>query len=398
MAYSDQNPAAALEPAPSTGFGAGLKSTIRPSPQPALQPGLQPGMRPGDRTKARGAISNIPGRFETQHIDPYDDGWDIPPDDRLIRTNVTAETPQSAISRNQSPDLPFDRSINPYRGCEHGCIYCYARPSHAWLNMSPGLDFETQLIAKPGLGAVLDRELRAKSYRVAPIAIGTNTDPYQPIEAREKVMRQVLEVLSAFRHPLQLTTRGTLIERDIDLLAPMAAQGLLEVTITLTTLDPGLSRRMEPRAPLPSRRLAVIRRLSDAGIPVTVQMAPVIPGLTDPELYAILSAGQEAGAKTARWIMLRLPREVAPLFRDWLERAEPGRAAKIMARIREVQGGLDYDPSWGKRFKGQGLWANLINQRFQLALKRLGLVQKSPNLRCDLFAPPFARGAQLSLF
>jgi DNA repair photolyase len=326
------------------------------------------------------------------------DGWDIPEEDRLITTETRAEQPRSALSFNRSPDLPFDRSVNPYRGCEHGCIYCFARPSHAWLNLSPALDFETRLIARPGIDAVLARELRAKSYRVATVAIGTNTDPYQPVEATERVMRGVVQVLSDFNHPLAITTKGTLIERDIDLLAPMAEKGLLRVGISVTTLDPHLSRRLEPRAPLPERRLQIIRRLAGAGIPVRVMVAPVIPGLTDPELDPILQAAAEAGAKGASWIMLRLPLEVAPLFRDWLDRHVPDRAAKVMARVREVHGGRDYDPDWGRRMRGEGIWADLIAQRFDLAIRRYGLAKDMPPLRCDLFRPPPRAGEQLSLF
>ncbi|WP_233352213.1 PA0069 family radical SAM protein [Pseudogemmobacter humi] len=363
---------------------------------PTPPPGA--GLMPGARVRARGADSNEAGRYEALSRETADDGWDLPHDEELVTTEVRLERPRSALTRNRSPDIGFDRSINPYRGCEHGCTYCFARPSHAYLNLSPGLDFETKLIARPGIGAVLDRELRSKSYRVAPVALGTNTDPYQPIEAKHRVMREVVEVLAAFRHPLTIVTRGTLIERDLDLLAPMAAQGLLKVGITVTTLDAGLARRMEPRAPAPARRMAVIRRLSEAGIPVRLMLAPVIPGLTDHEMEALLTEAKAAGASSASWIMLRLPMEVAPLFRDWLERAAPGRAAKVLARIRDVHGGRDYDPSWGKRMRGEGLWSRLIHERFRKAVARLELDTQLPPLRTDLFAPPFARGDQLGLF
>ncbi|MDQ2065050.1 PA0069 family radical SAM protein [Xinfangfangia sp. CPCC 101601] len=356
------------------------------------------GLRPGDRLRARGATSNANGRYEATSRAALDDGWDLPHEDHLIRTQVRDERARSALSFNRSPDIPFDRSVNPYRGCEHGCIYCFARPSHAWLNLSPGLDFETQLIARPGLAQVLDKELRAKSYQPQVIAIGTNTDPYQPLEASRKVMREVVEVLSAFRHPLAITTKGTLIERDIDLLAPMAAQGLLRVGISLTTLDAGLSRKMEPRAAAPARRLATIRKLTQAGIPVRAMIAPVIPGLTDHELEPIMEAVAGAGAEAASWIMLRLPLEVAGLFQDWLAENYPDRAAKVMARVRDVHGGKEYDPAWGKRMRGEGLWSRLIAQRFDKALPRYRLVKEMPPLRCDLFSAPFARGNQLSLF
>jgi len=357
-----------------------------------------PSLLPGQRARARGADSNLAGRYEAHGREACDDGWGMVEDDRLIATEVRIEHPRSALAWNRSPDLPFDRSVNPYRGCEHGCIYCFARPTHAYLNLSPGLDFETRLIARPGIGAVLDRELRAKSYRVAPVALGTNTDPYQPVEARYRVMREVLEVLDAFRHPVAITTKGTLIERDLDLLAPMAARGLLRVGISVTTLDAGLARRMEPRAAAPARRIETIRRLAAAGIPVRAMVAPVIPGLTDHELEAILEAAKAAGAGAASWIMLRLPLEVAPLFRDWLAEREPGRAAKVMARVRDTQGGRDYDPAWGKRMRGEGLWSRLIAQRFDKAVARLGFAESLPPLRCDLFQVPLARGDQPSLF
>ena len=325
------------------------------------------------------------------------DGWDIDEDPVLLKTEVTIERPRSVLTRNSSPDISFDRSINPYRGCEHGCIYCFARPTHAYLGLSPGLDFETRLIARPDAAKVLRRELSAPRYVPAPVAIGTNTDPYQPIEAQHRVMRQVLEVLAEFSHPVTIVTKGTLIERDLDILSPMAKQGLVQVGISLTSLDPVLSRRMEPRAPSPTRRLAVIRKLSDAGCPVRVMVAPVLPALSDHELEAILLAARDAGAAAASWIMLRLPREVSPLFRDWLARHYPDRAARVMARVREMHGGQDYAAKWGQRMRGEGTYAELIARRFELAVTRLKLKQKLPPLRCDLFAVP-GRGRQLSLF
>jgi DNA repair photolyase len=355
------------------------------------------GILPGRRLRARGTLSNAAGRFEAHVVEAVADGWEAG-EERLVRTEVRLERARSALSYNRSPDLPFDRSVNPYRGCEHGCIYCFARPTHAFLNLSPGLDFETKLIARPGIGEVLARELRAKGYRVAPIAIGTNTDPYQPCEAEFRVMREVVEVLAGCDHPLAITTKGTLIERDLDLLAPMAAKGLLRVGVSVTTLDAGLSRRMEPRAALPARRLEVIRRLAAAGVPVRVMVAPVVPGLTDHELEGILAAAKDAGAVGATWIMLRLPLEVAGLWRDWLARAEPGRAAKVMARVREARGGKDYDAEWGRRMRGEGLFAELIAARFAKAVARLGLEEALPPLRCDLFRPPARAGDQLSLF
>lgn len=351
----------------------------------------------GVRVRARGASSNESGRYEACSRVAVDDGWGAQ-DTRLLQAEVRLERPRSAISYNRSPDLPFDRSVNPYRGCEHGCAYCYARPSHAYLNLSPGLDFETKLIARPGMAAVLAQELRAKAYRPEAIAIGTNTDPYQPVEAEHRLMRELLEVLSAFRHPVAITTKGTLIERDLDLLGPMGQAGLARVGISMTTLDAGLSRRLEPRAPAPARRLAMIRRLAEAGVPVRVMVAPVIPGLTDMELEAILAAARDAGAVAASWILLRLPGEVEGLFRHWLAEHAPGRAEKVLARLAELHGGAVYDAGFGVRMRGKGVWAALIAQRFAKAQARLGLALHQPALRCDLFRPPPQKGDQLTLF
>ncbi|WP_425466221.1 PA0069 family radical SAM protein [Ostreiculturibacter nitratireducens] len=353
---------------------------------------------PALRLRGRGAASNVAGRFDPYAREPVSDGWDIPEDERLLRTEVSEEVPRSVITRNNSPDIPFDRSLNPYRGCEHGCIYCFARPSHGYLGLSAGLDFETRLSAKPEAPAVLERELSRKGYRPAPLAIGTNTDPYQPVEARYGIMRRVLEVLSDWNHPVAIVTKGALIERDVDILADMAARGLAHVGISVTSLDAGLSRRLEPRAPAPVRRLATIRTLSEAGIPVRVMVAPVIPVLTEPEIESILAAAREAGARAASWILLRLPHEVAPLFRDWLDRHEPGRAAHVMNRLREMRGGADYDAQWGKRMRGEGLYADLISRRFSLAEKRLGLDRPLPPLVCSRFRHPPQTGDQLSLF
>ena len=354
---------------------------------------------PPERRRGRGAASNDTGRFEGQDRVAVADGWpgddsELPP----VRTEVRLERPRSVITRNTSPDIPFDRSINPYRGCEHGCIYCFARPSHAFLNLSPGLDFETRLIARPGAGAVLERELRARSYRPAVMAIGTNTDPYQPIERRYRVMREVLEVLSAFGHPVGIVTKGSGVERDIDLLAAMAAKGLAHVGVSVTTLDRDLARAMEPRVPTPERRLQTVRRLAEAGIPVRLMVAPVVPGLTDPEIEAILAAGADAGASSASWVMLRLPLEVSPLFRDWLAEHYPNRFNRVMSKLREMHGGQDYSADWGKRMRGEGVHATLIAQRFRLAARRLGLDAPLPPLRTDLFRPPPRAGDQLSLF
>ena len=357
------------------------------------RPQIAPEQRPG-----RAALSRETGRFERHVRAPVSDGWDISEDLPVIRTEVTEERPRSLITYNRSPDLPFDRSINPYRGCEHGCIYCFARPTHAYLGLSPGLDFETRLVARPDAPEVLARELRAKRYDVAPIAIGTNTDPYQPIEKTHGIMRACLEVLRDFRHPVAIVTKGALVERDLDILAEMAADGLARVGISVTTLDPGLSRRMEPRVPAPKRRLQTIRRLTGAGVPVRLMVSPVVPALTDPELEHILEAGAEAGADAASWIMLRLPREVSPLWQEWLAEHYPDRAARIMARLREMHGGKDYDARWGRRMRGEGAYAEIIARRFAVAARRLGLDRRTPPLRCDLFRPPKRAGDQLSLF
>ncbi|SEN28169.1 DNA repair photolyase [Loktanella fryxellensis] len=357
---------------------------------------------PSFRTPGRGAVGNPDIRFDRLARRFEDDGWSQPDADLtdlpVLRTQVREEVPRTVITRNTSPDLSFDRSVNPYRGCEHGCIYCYARPSHAYLGLSPGLDFETQLIARPDAPAVLAQELGARGYVPATIAIGTNTDPYQPIERERRIMRGLLQVLSDHHHPVAIITKGALIARDIDLLAPMAAQGLVRVGISLTTLDPATSRAMEPRVPLPAARLRTMRQLSDAGIPVRVMVAPVVPALTDHELEAILDAAAAAGAVAASCTVLRLPREVAGLFRDWLSAAYPDRAARIMGRVRELHGGRDYDPAFGQRMTGQGVWAGLLQQRFRLAARRLGLDRRLVPLRTDLFAVPPRAGDQLPLF
>lgn len=350
------------------------------------------------RVLGRAAGSNDAGRFEAHTRVAEDDGWAREEVLPVLRTSTSIEVPRRVITYNRSPDLPFDRSINPYRGCEHGCVYCFARPSHAYLGLSPGLDFETQLIARPEAPGVLARELRSKRYQVAPIAIGTNTDPYQPIEKTHGIMRECLEALSEFNHPVAIVTKGSLIERDIDILGDMAERGLAAVGISVTTLDAKLSRLMEPRAPAPQRRLQVIRKLSEAGIPVRIMASPMVPALTDPELEAILAAGRDAGARHASWIMLRLPREVSPLVQEWLATHYPDRAERIMARLRDMHGGKEYDAGWHKRMRGEGPYAQMVAQRFNLAVKRLKLTRAGVPLRCDLFRPPSEKGDQLSLF
>ncbi|MDF0602368.1 PA0069 family radical SAM protein [Psychromarinibacter sp. C21-152] len=351
-----------------------------------------------ERRKGRAAATNPGSRFDRLQAEAVDDGWERDEDQPPLRTEVSVERPRKVITRNSSPDVGFERSINPYRGCEHGCIYCFARPTHAYLGLSPGLDFETRLVARPEAPARLARELSATSYLPKVIAIGTNTDPYQPIEREHRIMRGILEVLSEFRHPVGIVTKGTLIERDIDILGEMAAAGLTRVGISVTTLERDLARRLEPRVPSPARRLKAIERLAKAGVEVRVMASPMVPGLTDMELERILEAARDAGAVAASWIMLRLPHEVSPLFRDWLETHYPDRAARVMARVREAHGGRDYDPEWGRRMRGQGQYAELIAARFRVAVKRLGLTHDLPPLRTDLFRVPPRPGDQLELF
>ncbi|WP_106744359.1 PA0069 family radical SAM protein [Yoonia maritima] len=350
-----------------------------------------------NRTPGRAAASNPDVRYDRYTTRAVDDGWYQDDELPVLRTEVSDETARKVITRNTSPDLSFDRSINPYRGCEHGCIYCFARPSHAFLGLSPGLDFETKLIARPNAAEQLRKELSSPRYVPATIAIGTNTDPYQPIEKTRGIMREVLSVLSDFNHPVAIVTKGTLIERDIDILAPMAAKGLLRVGVSVTTLDPKTSRAMEPRVPSPAARLRTISRLTEAGVPIRAMVSPVVPALTDHELEAILEACAKAGAVAASSIVLRLPREVAGLFQDWLRDQYPDRADRVMGRVRELHGGKEYDPDFGKRMTGQGEWAVMIKQRFKLATRKLGLDRSLPALRTDLFARPPQSGDQLSL-
>ena len=314
----------------------------------------------------------------------------------VVRTSVTIERPKSIITRNSSPDVPFDRSINAYRGCEHGCIYCFARPTHAFHDLSPGLDFETKLFAKPDAAALLRAELAKPGYAVAPIAMGTNTDPYQPIERDWRITRACIEVLAETRHPLMITTKSDRVVRDLDLLAPMAAQGLVSVMISVTSLDPRTAMTLEPRAPSPAKRIAAIRALSAAGIPVQVSISPLIPAITDHEIEAILEVAADAGAVRASYIPVRLPNEVAPLFRAWLDEHYPERAAKVMGIIQSLRGGRDNDPRFGERFRGQGPWYDLIRTRVRIAKRRFGLDGERVVLRCDLFRQP--RGPQGELF
>ena len=315
-------------------------------------------------------------------------------------TSVTVVHPRTILSRNTSPDIPFDQSVNAYQGCEHGCIYCYARPSHAFHDLSPGLDFESRLFAKPDAPALLRAALARRGHVPTPIAMGTNTDPYQPIEREWKITRGCIAVLADCGHPLTITTKSDRVVRDLDLLAPMAARGLVAIALSVTTLCADTHRRLEPRAPSPARRLAAIRALAAAGVPVHVRVSPIIPAITDHELEAILDAAWDAGARTASYIPVRLPHEVAPLFRDWLAVHYPDRAAKVMAQVAALRGGRDNDPAFGSRMRGTGVWGQLIRTRFKIACKRLGLNEVRVELRQDLFEPPLmeGEGAQLRLF
>ena len=332
--------------------------------------------RPLAATKGRGAVSNLQGRYERNGRERFDDGWAGVEDASVpapLKTVVTDETAKSILSRNTSPDIPFQVSLNPYRGCEHGCIYCFARPTHSYLGLSPGLDFETRIFAKVNAAELLRRELAHPSYKPEHIAIGVNTDAYQPCERERRLTREVLEVLHECRHPVGLVTKSALIERDIDLLAPMAERSLACAAITLTTLDSDIARTLEPRAAAPARRLRTIRTLTDAGIPVSVSVAPIIPFVTEPEIERILEAARDAGAVSAHYTVLRLPWEVNPLFQQWLETHFPERAARVMNRIRDMRGGKDYDADFSTRMHGEGVWADLIRQRFDKTVERLGL-------------------------
>ena len=351
-----------------------------------------------DRRRGRGAGLNPVGRFETHDRELTDDGWQTLETLEPFRTEVQVEKPRAIITRNDSPDIPFERSINPYRGCEHGCIYCFARPTHGYMGLSAGLDFEAKLFAKPDAARLLERELSKPGYKVKTIAIGTNTDPYQPVEKEWRIMRQILEVLSAANHPVSIVTKSSLILRDIDILASMAERGLVKVGMSVTTMDRKLARLMEPRAATPSRRLETMRTLSEAKIPVSLLVAPVIPALNDHEIERILDSGAAAGAREASYILLRLPLEVSPLFRDWLLRHYPDRYRHVMSLIRSMRGGKDYDADFGKRMKGAGPYAWQIARRFEIAAKRLSLSRgRSLNLNTDLFVPPSGAGVQLSL-
>ncbi len=351
------------------------------------------------RYRGRGAGLNPAGRFDNSSTDVFDDGWrDYRNDNPPLRTSVTIETPKTVLTRNQSPDVPFDRSVNPYRGCEHGCIYCFARPSHGYLNLSSGIDFETKLYAKPDAANLLQGEISQKGYECRPIAFGTNTDPYQPIEKDRKITRSILEMLSDCHHPFTITTKSSLVTRDIDILKPLAARRLTAVGISVTSLDPHLSRRMEPRASSPAKRIDAIKELSENGIPVVLQLAPVIPAINDMEMEGIMEAAKKAGATQAIFLPIRLPFEVSDLFQNWLQAHFPDRAAKVMAQIRSLRGGRDNDPRFKMRMKGQGAYADIMHQRFKKLSKKLGYSTRKYDLDSSQFKPPGAPLNQLPLF
>jgi len=351
--------------------------------------------------KGRGAASQIAHRFELDGRSAFDDGWSTLDETSLnqgvaVATTVRPESAKSAISRNDSPDIHFDYGLNPYRGCEHGCVYCYARPTHSYLNLSPGLDFETKIIAKPNLAEVLAKELSSPTYAVRQIVIGSATDAYQPQERHWQITRSVLELLNQCHHPLAIVTKGSGVERDLDLLAPMAVRKLAAVYVTITTLDSALARKLEPRAAAPHRRLRTIRALTEAGVPVGVSVAPQIPFIND-DMEQVLEAASEAGARSAFYTVLRLPWELNPLFQEWLALQYPDRAARVMARIRDMRGGRDYDSNFATRMKGSGVWAELIRQRFHKACDRLGLNTDRVDLDTSLFNSSLITG-QSSLF
>ncbi|MEM8689151.1 MAG: PA0069 family radical SAM protein, partial [Pseudomonadota bacterium] len=347
--------------------------------------------------RGRGARTNVSGRYETNKRLLFDDGWQTLGDQPAIKTEVFEEQPKALINKNSSPDLGFDLSINPYRGCEHGCSYCYARPAHAYVGLSPGLDFESKLFAKPDAARVLRQELMAPGYKPSLIVLGGNTDAYQPIERRYRITRQILEVLLEFKNPVGIVTKSALVLRDLDLLQALAEQDLVSVAISVTSMDGGLARKMEPRAATPMKRLQALEVLSASGVPTTVMVAPVVPAINDSEIEAILKAASAAGVKEAGYILLRLPLELRELFREWLQSEFPDRAAHVLSLMKSMREGKDYDPTFGKRMKGVGPYAWSIGRRFEVMAKRLGLNEFKRELRTDLFERPAQPGDQLSL-
>ena len=375
---------------------------VRPEVQPLSEaagpfPAIEAAVEK-ERRRGRGAQSNASGRFEAEARVTFDDGWqsieDLPP----FKTTVSADTARKVITRNDSPDVGFDRSINPYRGCEHGCVYCFARPTHAYLGLSPGLDFESKLFAKHDAAELLEKELANEGYEPRMIAIGTNTDPYQPIERDLKIMRNILEVLDRVSHPVGIVTKSALVVRDLDILTRMAQRNLVKVGISVTTMDAKLARTMEPRASTPTKRLEALKALTEAGVPTKVMVSPIIPALNDAEMERILDAAAHIGVQEASYILLRLPLEVRDLFREWLIANYPDRYRHVFNVIRDMRGGKDYDSQWGLRMKGTGPMAWMIGRRFEIACGKLGLNKKRAKLTTDHFIRPKDTGGQLSLF
>jgi DNA repair photolyase len=369
-----------------------------PAPLPSTPAGESGSFVNRDRRRGRGTVSNATGRYEPLARVTFDDGWqgleELPP----FKTTVTVDSTRKIITRNESPDISFDRSINPYRGCEHGCVYCFARPTHAYLGMSPGLDFESKLFMKPNAPELLERELSAPGYEPKTIAIGTNTDPYQPIERRYKIMRRILEVLERAGHPVGIVTKSALVLRDLDILARMAQRNLVKVALSVTTLDPKLARIMEPRAPTPSRRLDALQQLTKAGVPTAVMVAPVIPAINDAEIERILEAAAANGVRSAGYVLLRLPLEIRDLFSEWLKENFPDRHDHVFKLVRDTRGGKDYDSAWGKRQTGTGPVAWMIGRRFEVACERLGINATKRLITTEHFCPPKSAAAQLDLF
>jgi DNA repair photolyase len=357
---------------------------------------------PAERRHGRGAATNVSGRFEVQSREDFDDGWTRDEAPEPLKTEVTLERPKSVITRNDSPDISFDRSINPYRGCEHGCFYCFARPTHAYMGLSAGLDFESRLFAKQGAAALLERELALAKYAPETIAFGTNTDPYQPIERQYRITRSLIETLHRVRHPISIVTKSNLILRDLDILSDMGRDGLVKVFLSVTTLDRQLARKMEPRAPTPEKRLEAIEALNDAGVPAGVMVAPVIPAINDAEIEAILTRAYAAGAREAGYVVLRLPLEIRDMFREWLQVHYPDKLNHAISLIQSMHGGKDYESRWSRRMAGSGPYAWMIGRRFEMAARRLGYRETPTKLRRDLFRKPAPSrseaGAQLSLF
>jgi DNA repair photolyase len=345
----------------------------------------KPTFVPNERRRGRGSLTNASGRFEPLAREAFDDGWENDEPLPKLKTEVTLEKPRKIITYNTSPDIPFDRSINAYRGCEHGCSYCFARPSHAYMGLSAGLDFETKLFAKPDAHELLERELASASYVVKPIALGTNTDPYQPIERKYEITRRILGVLNRLNHPVTIVTKSHLVTRDADILAEMAVKNLVKVALSITTLDRALARAMEPRAATPSKRLEALRLLSECGVPTMVMVAPVIPGLNDAEIEKILEESHAAGAREANYVLLRMPHEIKDLFREWLFENRPNQSRRVMSLLKDMRGGRDYDATFGARMAGTGVYAEFLAKRFHLAKTRLGFSKTKIHLDCSQF-------------